>query len=155
MSYWCYDIYIYSRLIFKMAFVIKELNGMKQARSILGILGLLFVSYGLDWAVHSLQRWSSLHFNFYPWIILRILANLFMMLIALIFGLALAKDAHSRLVSLVMVIIGFGALVLPLNPLVLPNYLRLEFIGYYLSLSGALLVLTGLLSIFRHKRLNR
>ena len=127
---------------------------MKQARSILGILALLLVSFGLDWAVHSLQRWSSYHFNFYPWIILRIFGNLFIMLIALISGLAMAKDTHSRLVSLVMVITGFGALVLSLNPIVL-SYLRLEFIGYYLSLSGALLVLTGLLSIFRHKRLNR
>jgi hypothetical protein len=92
---------------------------MKHARSILGILALLFVSYGLDWAVDALQHWSSLHFNFYPWIILKIFGNLFMMLIALISGLALAKDTHSRLVSLVMVIAGFGALVLSLTPIVL------------------------------------
>jgi hypothetical protein len=76
------------------------------------------------------------------------------MFIALISGLALAKDAHSRLVSLVMVITGFGALVLSLTPMVALG-LRLGFIGYYLSLSGALLVLTGLFSIFRHKRLTR
>ena len=125
---------------------------MKQARSIVEVFALLIVSFGLDWAFHSIQDWTSINFVFYPQIIFRIFANLFIMLIALIFGLALAKDSYSRLVSLVMVIAGLCALILPLLPRV---FISLGFIAYYLSLAGALLVLTGFLSILRHKRLSR
>ena len=122
---------------------------MKQARSIVEVFALLIVSFGLDWAFHSIQDWTSLNFVFYPQIIFRILANLFIMLIALIFGLALAKDSYSRLVSLVMVIAGLCALILPL---LMQVAIRLGFMAYYLSSTGALLVLTGIFSVFRHKR---
>ncbi len=131
---------------------------MKPVRWILGILGLLFTSYGLDWINHFLQDWTSRTFVIYPLIIFRIFGNLFMMAIALFLGLALAKNPYSRAVALFMVITGLGALILPWASWVpvLPRSLTggLSILGFnsYLELLGTLLVLAGLISMFRNKK---
>ena len=121
---------------------------MKQVRSIIGMLGLLLLSFGLDWTTHFLREWTSRTFEIYPQWIFKAVANLFIMFVALGYGLKLAKDPYPRLLSFVMVVTGFSAWILHVSLRVL------SYIGFpltYLNLSGALLLLVGLMSFFKSK----
>ena len=85
---------------------------MKQVRSIIGMLGLLLLSFGLDWTSQFLREWTSRTFEEYPQLIFTVVANLFIIFVALGYGLKLAKDPYPRLLALVMVVTGFSAWIL-------------------------------------------
>ena len=122
---------------------------MKQVRSIIGMLGLLLLSFGLDWTSHFLRSvWISWTFEMYSQLIFKVVANLLIMFVALGYGLKLAKDPYPRLLALVMVVTGFSVWILHVSLRIL------SYIGFpltYLNLSGALLLLVGLMSFFKSK----
>ena len=121
---------------------------MKQVRSIIGMLGLLLLSFGLDWTSQFLREWTSRTFELYPQLIFKVVVNLFIMFVALGYGLKLAKDPYPRLLSLIMVVTGFSAWILYVS-LRISSYLGFQL--PYLNLSGALLLLVGLMSFFKSK----
>ena len=120
---------------------------MKQVRSIIGMLGLLLLSFGLDWTTHFLRE-RTIWIGPYPQWIFKAVANLFIIFVALGYGLKLAKEPYPRLLAFVMVVTGFSAWILHVSLRVL------SYIGFpltYLNLSGALLLLVGLMSFFKSK----